>query len=222
MTSGGLLPKRSMINRGYSVRLSRCLLTSLVVVGCGSSGPRTHPSHRSAPTPKSTPLAIATPTPTPSSSAATVAVCQATAITGALGPSNGAAGTISYDLVLTNTGTQPCTLDGYPTLQLLADGQDLSTPQMDGVNWLASISIAPELVTIAARGGQASTVLGYSDAVDGGSPAEFPGATQLEIGLPRGGGTVSSGFTQNGYPIAPCHGSLRVYPITAGVANLNP
>jgi hypothetical protein len=222
-----------MLHRRYALRVALCLLTGLVAVGCGSTSSKTHPSHTSSPAPQSTPIAApshtSSPAPqstpiaalTPSPSAATVTVCQATAITGALGQSNGAAGTIAYDVVLTNTGTQPCTLDGYPTLQLVANGQDLSTDQMNGDNWLAFLSTTPELVTITARGGQASIVLLYSD-VPGGTAA-CPGATQLEIGLPGGGGTVTSSFTgANGYPIAPCSGSLRVYPIMAGVVDLNP
>jgi hypothetical protein len=208
-----------MLNRTYGVRLALCLLASLVVVGCGSNGTKTHPSDPAAPTPKSTPSAIATPDPTPSPSAATVTVCQATAITGAAGQPDGAAGTIGNVIVLTNTGTQPCALIGYPTLQVVASGLDLPTHQMDGDNWLASLSSTPQLVTILARGGQASVVFVYNDNT---GVAMCPGATQLEIGLPGDGGTVTSRYSDTGYPIAPCaDDSLRVYPIIAGAVNLN-
>jgi hypothetical protein len=201
-----------MLHRRYGLRVALGLLTSLVAVGCGGTSSTTHPSHTSSPAPQSTPTAA----PTPSPSAATVTACQATAITGALGQTDGAAGTIGNVVVLTNTGTEPCTLYGYPTLQVVANGHDLSTDQMNGDNWFASLSTTPELVTITA-GGQASVVLIYNDT----GAAQCPGATQLEIGLPGGGGTVTSSFSTNSYPLGACSDdSLRVYPIMAGVVDL--
>lgn len=212
-----------MLYRRYGLRVALCLLTSLVAVGCESTSSTTHPSHTSSSAPQSTPTAASpapqstpTATPTPSPSAATVTACQATAITGAPGQTDGAAGTIGNVVVLTNTGTEPCTLDGYPTLQVVANGHDLSTDQMNGDNWFADLSTTPKLVTITA-GGQASVVLIYNDT----GVAQCPGATQLEIGLPGGGGTVTSIFSTNSYPLGACSDdSLRVYPIMAGVVDL--
>src|ERR1039458_6619296 len=179
-----------MLYRRYGLRVALCLFTSLVAGGCESTSSTTPPSPTSSPAPQSTPTA----TPTPSPSAATVTACQATAITGAPGQTDGAAGTIGNVVVLTNTGTEPCTLDGYPTLQVVANGHDLSTDQMNGDNWFADLSTTPKLVTITA-GGQASVVLIYNDT----GVAQCPGATQLEIGLPGGGGTVTSIFSTNSY-----------------------
>jgi len=139
-------------------------------------------------------------------------------MTAAMGPGSGAAGTIANDFVLTNTGTEPCTLDGYPTLQLVANGQNLTTNQTNGVNRIASLSTTPALVTLA-PGGQASIVLLYSD-VPGGTAA-CPVASQLVIGLPGGGGTVTASFSFPQYSNSPCYGDLDVYPVMAGIAALS-
>ena len=109
-------------------------------------------------------------------------------------------------------------LNDYPTLQLIANGQDLPTNQTNGDNWFASLTTTPKLVTIPV-GSQASLVVIYNH----NGPDQCPGTTQLDIDLPGGGGTMVSDFSTNIFPVGACSDdSLRVYPIMAGVVNLRP
>jgi hypothetical protein len=126
------------------------------------------------------------------------------------GQSDDFAGHRVFAFVLTNTGAHPCTLNGYPAVQLVAESGNLSTTQTNGNGWVTSVSVTPELVTIAA-GGAASFVLQYSD-VPGGTAA-CPPATWLDIQLPGGGGTVTASVN-----IAPCGGDLYISPVRTGSA----
>jgi hypothetical protein len=131
-------------------------------------------------------------------------------MTASQGQSDSAAGRIVYAMVLTNTGSQSCTLDGYPTVTLVDSGGDLSTTQNDGNDGATSVSTTPLLVTLAA-GDAASFVLQYSGVPTGTQTC--PTATQLQIVLPGGGGTVLASTN-----IAPCGGDLYISPVRAGIA----
>jgi hypothetical protein len=133
-------------------------------------------------------------------------------MTASEGQSNGAAGHIGYAIVLTNAGAQSCTLDGYPTVQLVASSGNLSTTQSNGNDGVTTVSTTPELVTITA-GGAASFVLQYEDVPTG--TQSCPYANQLQIQLPGGGGTVTASLP---IQIDPCGGSIYISPVRTGTA----
>jgi hypothetical protein len=190
-----------MVLRRQSATRALCLITGLVVLGCGSSG-----DHTSTPTPTSAP----TPTGVGSSTPAAVTACQASAIAASQGQSDSAAGRIVYAIVLTNTGPQSCTMDGYPTVTLADTGGTLPTTQTNGNDGVASVSTTPAVVAIAA-GDAASFVLQYVDVATG--TQSCPTATQLQIVLPGGGGMVLATVNDT-----PCGGELDVSPVRAGIA----
>lgn len=106
-----------------------------------------------------------TPASTPSASGGSVPAGQAECRTAALhvkiGPSNGAAGTIYYDVVFTNVGRAACFLMGYPGVSLVsaantAGGQIGADAKRDPVT-------PPRQVTVAA-GHTAHAVLGVAEA----------------------------------------------------------
>ena len=196
-----------VMTRRHGVGVALSILAGLLLAGCGGGHAA---SKGSKPSPSARPSPSASARPTPSPSNATVLVCQATAMTASQGQSDSAAGHIVYAFVLTNTGAQPCTLDGYPAVQLVAANGSLSTTQSNGNDGVTSVSTTPELVTIAA-GGSASFVLQYSDVPTGIEAC--PAATQLQIVLPGGGGTVPASAD-----IDPCGGDLYVSPVRAGTA----
>ena len=190
-----------MVLRRQSATRALCLISGLVVLGCGNSG-----GHTSTPTATSTPTPTGVASPTP----AAVTACQAAAIAASQGQSDSAAGHIVYAIVLTNTGPQSCTLDGYPTVTLADTGGTLPTTQTNGNDGVASVSTTPAVVTIAA-GDAASFVLQYVDVTTG--TQSCPTATQLQIVLPGGGGMVLATVND-----APCGGDLDVSPVRAGIA----
>jgi len=181
-----------------------CLLAGLALLGCNpTSG---HPRTSATPTPTVVSTPTLTPTPTPA-----VTDCQATAMTAFLGQSDSAAGHIVYAIVLIDTGTASCALDGYPTVTLVGISGDLPTTQTNGNDGIPSVSTTPAVVTIAA-GGTASFVLQYRDVATGAQTC--PTATQLQIVLPGGGGALVADLTG----VNPCGGVVYVSPVRSGIA----
>jgi hypothetical protein len=73
-----------------------------------------------------------------------------------VGAANGAAGSLYYPLILTNTGSQACSVGGYPTVALEdAAGHTIAVAGHEVGNPVATFSVAP--------GGTASTVLHTED-----------------------------------------------------------
>lgn len=66
-----------------------------------------------APAPAGTPTPIPPPAPT---------MCSTSQLSGAVGPIGGAAGTETTKLILTNTGQVACTLQGWPGVSYVGDG----------------------------------------------------------------------------------------------------
>jgi hypothetical protein len=195
---------------GTFLRLVLTFGLAMALTACGATA-----AHQPAdPTPSSS--AGGGPTPTASLTPAVVPVCQASSLTAASGEMNGAAGNQAHAIVLTNGSSQACTVEGFPTVQMLsASGQSVATHQTDGnVPAGASISSTPSLVTIAPGVG-ASFVIQWSD-VPGG-PQDCPSASELEIDLPGGGGTVTLAEA-----VDPCGGDLYVSPVLAGIMPLAP
>ncbi len=110
------------------------------------------------PAPKPTPTASITPTPTPTTTPA-VALCTTADTQVSVGESSGAAGSTVIPLVLTNTGSTPCTLNGYPTVAFVGDGNGTQI----GAVAQHDTTVAPRLTTLA-PGGAAGTMVTVVDA----------------------------------------------------------
>lgn len=87
------------------------------------------PEVTAEPVPSSPPATtppVAAPTAAPSATgsapAAPAPLCTAAALTGSLGDGEGAAGQVYLKLVLTNTSTAACILDGYPGVSMIMAG----------------------------------------------------------------------------------------------------
>ena len=111
-------------------------MAGVVALGCGSSGTTKIASSTSttvAPTtaPPSTATATAViPTTSPTSE---VGPCTSGQLSATVGSGQGAAGTEIYQLVFTNAGSTPCTLQGYPGVSFVgANGVQLGSPASRG------------------------------------------------------------------------------------------
>jgi hypothetical protein len=144
------------------------------------------------------------------SSTAAVASCS---IKGASGQGQGAAGTITGTIVLTNTGSSPCTVNGYPTLALYSgSGAPLTVTIVNGltVNVSAQANAGPSSVTIAV-GGTAQLAYQYSD-VPTGAQTSCPESEAASVTLPNGRGSSPS-FALT---MSPCNnGTVYVSPVYA-------
>lgn len=153
-----------------------------------------------------------TSTSVPSTSTTLVeGACNGAALTLTTSLGSGAAGTIEFPIVFTNTSSSPCTLAGWPTLHYLgANAQPLAL-----TNLLASsgFSVAganhpPTLVVNLAVGAQARVELKYSD-VPTGTAQSCPSVASVLVTVP-GSSPVEVPVT-----MAPCAGVVTVSPFYA-------
>jgi hypothetical protein len=128
-----------------------------------------------------------------------------------MGPTQGAAGTITGSVVLSSAGGAPCSLSGYPTVSLFAaNGTSLVVTVIDGlsVNISAAANGAPKPVTLSPTSKLEFTYQ-YSD-VPTGSQTSCPQSSTASASLPSGLGTTPH-FVM---AIAPCNnGTIRVSPL---------
>jgi len=89
------------------------------------------------------------------------AECATAALRVRIGPSNGAAGTIYYDIVFTNASSTTCFLQGYPGVSLVSAG-DASGSQI-GADAKRD-PVAPPVQVVLAAGQTAHAVLGVTEA----------------------------------------------------------
>jgi hypothetical protein len=104
-----------------------------------------------------TPTGGTTPSPTPAIQAGP-ARCLASNLQGSLGTSQGAAGTLYTDVVLTNTSAASCTLDGYPGVSFVAAPGGSEIGAAADRNPISQ----PTLVTLA-PGGKANMLVALTD-----------------------------------------------------------
>lgn len=93
-----------------SARVPLAVLAAIALGGCGSatvSGATTSTTTPMTPSAGSTPTSTIHPLPR-------VSACRAADLRFSVGSGGGAAGTFYWNLVVTNAGTQACTLRGYP------------------------------------------------------------------------------------------------------------
>lgn len=101
-------------------------LATATVTGCSTGSTPTSPSASvlTSPTPSPTSSAT-TDSPRPSSSTTVVPIegqCDTADLSGSIGPGGGgAAGSVEVTIVLTNNGTSPCSLQGWPGVSFVGD-----------------------------------------------------------------------------------------------------
>jgi hypothetical protein len=144
--------------------------------------------------------------PTTSSTAAGAPACNH--ISASAGQSQGAAGTITGVVTVTNTGATPCTVDGYPTMALYSgSGAPLTVTMVNGLTVSVSpqASAPPSSVTIAPSS-TAQFAYQFSD-VPVGAETSCPSSEQATTTMP-GASTSSAYFALK---IDPCdNGTIRV------------
>ncbi|HEY1443380.1 MAG TPA: DUF4232 domain-containing protein [Acidimicrobiales bacterium] len=137
------------------------------------------------------------------------AVCDH--ITASAGGSQGAAGTITGVVTVTNTAPTTCTVNGYPTMGLFSgSGAPLTVTMVDGLTVSVSpqANAAPSPVTLAPSG-TAQFAYQISD-VPTGNETSCPTSEQATTTMPKAA-TSSAYFA---LAIAPCNnGTIRVSPL---------
>ena len=133
--------------------------------------------------------------------------CATAALTGSVVGSSGAAGTIETTVALRSTATVPCTLGGYPGLQMLAaSGAPLPTTVVRR-GCYSFTSMAPTTVTLA-PGQSAVFNIGYSD-VPVGTETTCPTSASAQVTPPNAFDHLVIGAA-----LAPCGGgTLVVSPV---------
>ncbi len=187
---------------------------ALILAACSSS-PSTPP--RSTTTTRASPPTAATATTTtlaPTTTTTTAATSSAcNHITASAGQSQGAAGTITGVITVTNSGTSTCTANGYPVVALLSgSGAPLTVTMVNGlsVNLSGPANAAPSLVTVAPSS-TAQFAYQYSD-VPVGSETACPTSEMATATMP-GATTASPTFA---LAVGPCgNGTIRVSPVYA-------
>jgi hypothetical protein len=148
---------------------------------------------------------------TTSSTAAGVPACNH--ISASTGQSQGAAGTITGVVTVKNTGSTPCSANGYPTIALYSgSGAPLTVTMVNGltVSVTPQASAPPSSVTIAPSS-TAQYAYQFSD-VPVGAETSCPTSEQATTTMP--GASGSSGYFA--LSIDPCNnGTIRVSPVYA-------
>lgn len=184
----------------------------LCLAACSSSPSPTNSTatttHHGASTSSSS-TTSSTAASTTSSSAGAAAACNH--IKASAGSPQGAAGTSTGVVTVTNTGPAACTVDGYPTVGLYSgSGAPLTVTMVNGVTVdITPQSGAPPSVVTLAPSGSAQYAYQYSD-VPTGNETSCPVSEQATTTMP--GATASSPyFALN---IGPCsNGTIKVSPV---------
>jgi Protein of unknown function (DUF4232) len=151
---------------------------------------------------------------TTSTSAASSSTCKSTQLVASVGQGNGGAGTIYQTINFTNTGTTPCTLMGYPGMQLYSSGgATIPTTVVRGLGanpgTTPAAGAAPALVTLAPKVA-AQFTLRYED-VPVGNETSCPMSATAAVTPPN----LFSSLTV-ALAIAPCNnGTVNVSPVYA-------
>ena len=147
--------------------------------------------------------------PTTTSTGAASPAC--THITAAAVQGQGAAGTITGMITVTNVGTSPCTVDGYPAMALFSgSGTPLTVTLVNGLSVSVSTPAnAPPSSFAVAPSSTAQFAYQFSD-VPVGSETSCPTSESASVTMP-GATTASPAFQ---LAIGPCgDGTIRVSPV---------
>ena len=192
---------------------------ALVLAGCSSSS-------NSAGTTTTTagPTTTARPGPPTSGGSSTTGgstttaagptTCQPNGLAMAAGMGNGGAGTIEMVVTMTNTSAAPCTLDGYPGMQLLdSSGAKLPTTVVrgGGPGFLNPAANQPPAPVTLQPGQKASFSLSYED-VPVGTETSCPTSAKAQITPPN-----DFSFAVIALQASACGGgTIHVSPVYAG------
>lgn len=121
--------------------------------------------------------------PSSTSTTSVATACATTQLKVVLGIANGAMGHVGQEVHLQNTSSSPCTLSGYPSLQLVdGAGKPLATHVIDGSDYIVP-RIRVRTVTLAPHGA-AAFLIGYADGTGYGS-AQCPKSSSVKIYPPH-------------------------------------
>jgi hypothetical protein len=180
------------------------VLTGGALAACssGSSSSTTSTTKASTSTTRST-----SPASTGPSTTAGTTTCAPTNLSGSVVGSSGAAGTIEITVALKSTATTPCTLAGYPGLQLLSSTGAALPTNVERKGNYSFTAMAPTTVTVPS-GQTAYFNVGYSD-VPTANETSCPTASMLEVTPPNDTDHLVITAT-----LAPCGGgTLVVSPV---------
>jgi hypothetical protein len=166
-------------------------------------------SHHVSSTTTTTSSTTTTTVATTTSSSATSTTCAH--ITASAGQSQGAAGTITGVITVTNTGPAACSANGYPTVALYSGSHaPLTVTMVNGLSVdVSTPANAPPSPVSIAPSGTAQFAYQYSD-VPSGSETSCPQSEVASVTMP-GASSGSATFT---FSVAPCdNGTIRVSPV---------
>jgi hypothetical protein len=192
----------------HSVRVLGAFLAVVVAAGVGlfaydHVGSTTAPPTTTPPTSTSTTTTVPASTTT-STTVATTAACTGADLVGTIGPGQGAAGTVYATATLTNDTSVSCSIDGWPTLALLAGSKSLDATTDDSSSAFASLGgvpASPAPATIA-PGGQVLFALAFTD-VPTGTQSSCPNATTVLFTIAPSTASASLGLSDSD-EISPC------------------
>jgi hypothetical protein len=187
-----------------------------VVLAACSSSPSTPKHSSTTSTRPATSTTASSPTTAPSSTTTSTSTASTacTHITAAPGQGQGAAGTITGVITVTNAGTSPCTVNGYPKVALFSgSGAPLTVTIVNGLSVTVSgPANAPPSSFSVAPSATAQFAYQFSD-VPVGSETSCPTSESGSVTMP--GSTTASPTFQ--LAISPCgNGTIRVSPVYAG------
>jgi hypothetical protein len=190
---------------------------AVVLAACGSSPskPKNVTTTSRAATTSTTSASTTTSTTSSSATTSTAATSSACShISASPGQGQGAAGTITGLITVTNTGTTACTANGYPTMALFSgSGAPLTVTMVNGLTVsVSSAANAPPASVSVAPSSTAQFAYQFSD-VPVGSETSCPTSESASVTMP--GATTSSATFQ--LAIGPCgNGTIKVSPVYAG------
>ena len=193
---------------------------ALLFAACGNdnnsghgSTTTTHKSASAASTSSTTSTTSAPATTKPATPTTGTAAAACSHITATAGQGQGAAGTITGVITVTNTGPSACTANGYPTMALYSgSGAPLTVAMVNGltVNLSPPADAGPSAVTIAPSS-TAQFAYQFSD-VPVGEETSCPSSESVSVTMPG----ATSGSPAFALAIAPCNnGTIRVSPVYA-------
>jgi hypothetical protein len=188
---------------------------AVVLAACSSSPSK--PKNVTTTTHAATSTTSAPTTTTTAASATTSTAATSTAcshITASPGQGQGAAGTITGLVTITNASTNACTVNGYPTMALFSgSGAPLTVTIVNGLTvTVSSAANAPPSSVSVAPNARAQFAYQYSD-VPVGSETSCPMSEAASVTMP-GSTTASPSFQ---LAIGPCgNGTIKVSPVYAG------
>jgi len=188
------------------------VVLGLVLAGCSNGGKLLPPKKHHGTTTTTAPV-----TTTSSATGTTVAgppgpPCDVSALEVTQGPSGaGANGTANIVYEVTNISKKACSLDGYPTIQLVGtNGADLPTTEQHGGSGVPS-SLTVQNANLVPRGGQASFFVSFQ-AVPSSSEPTCTIAPKMKLAVPGSAKTLTTPAE-----IQACGGIIQVSPFQPGL-----